>query len=249
MAPTRPIALNQVIALRKGVLSRTHSELTRLHHDVQKPQLITGLTRTYRKIDDADADLPGETQRVQVSATEVLRKIRDLLVGRFDVVASVDWTNCEAKADVVVGEQTLITGAPVSYLLFLEKQLSDLADVVKKMPVLDPAEDWTWDSNAGAFATRKTTTVRAKKVMRNHVLAAATDKHPAQVQVYHEDVPAGYWDTIKFSGALEGGRARQILDRIRSVSDAVKVAREKANMTEAVQPKPGAAVFAYLLAH
>ena len=45
-------------------------------------------------------------------------------------------------------------------------------------------------------------TLRTKKVPRNHVKAEATEKHPAQVEVYYEDVAVGYWTTVKFSGAL-----------------------------------------------
>jgi hypothetical protein len=37
------------------------------------------------------------------------------------------------------------------------------------------------------------------------VKAEATEKHPAQVEVYHEDVVVGQWKTVKFSGALPPG--------------------------------------------
>lgn len=48
------------------------------------------------------------------------------------------------------------------------------------------------------------------QVPRNHVKAEATDKHPAQVEVYHEDVPVGYWTTVKFSGALPARRVNEL---------------------------------------
>lgn len=248
MATTRAVALNQLIALRKGIQSEVHSAVTRDHHTLQKQQLLTGFTRTHRKIRDEDADLPGESQRVQVRANDVVRHVRDQLTRLWDVTAAIDWTNCEARADVVVGENVVISQAPVSYLLFLEKQLTDLHTFIAKLPTLDPAESWKWDNNADAWASAKATTVRTKKEPRNHVIAPATEQHPAQVTVYQEDVPVGYWDTIKFSGAEDGGRVKELLERVTTLREAVKVAREQANMTPAVQPKPAAAVFAYLLA-
>ncbi len=248
MATTRAAVLNQVIALRKGVISRTHAEVSRIHKEVQKPALLAGMTRTYRKIDDDDPDLPGDTQRVQLLAERALDEARAALVNLFDVTAQIDYTNQVAVADVVVGETVILRDAPVSFLLFLEKQLVDIATFVKKLPVLDPAKSWHWDSNANAWATDRTTTVRSRKVLRNHVVAPATDKHPAQVQVYQEDISAGYWDTITFSGAVDGARVKQLLDRVRALSDAVKVAREAANMTPVVQVSVGDAIFGYLLA-
>lgn len=40
----------------------------------------------------------------------------------FDVVATQDFANCQAKADVMVEGRVLIKDAPVTHLLFLEKQ-------------------------------------------------------------------------------------------------------------------------------
>lgn len=244
---TRAVALNQLIALRKGITADTHSVVTRLHQDVQKANLINGFARTYRKIRDEDVDLPPEGQRVQLRASEVLHGASEALTKMFDVTAAIDWTNQVARADVVVDGRVLIADAPVSFLLFLEKQLVDIGTFVKKLPVLDPAETWRRDDNADAWATERTTTIRTKKVMRNHEVAPATDKHPAQVTVYQEDDQVGFWDTVKFSGAIDGARAKQLLERVRTLSEAVKVAREAANMTAVVQPRPGAAVFNYLL--
>lgn len=240
--------LNQLLAVRKGVQSEVHAATTALHRDSQKQQLMTGFTRTYRKILDDDADLPGETQKVQVRADEALGTAVGQWTRLWDTTAQVDWTNCAARADVVIGETVLVRQAPVAWLLFMEKQLKELHEFVAKVATLDPAEEWTWDGNAGAYATGRSTTVRTKKIPRNHVLAEATDRHPAQVQVWQEDVPVGYWDTIKFSGALDGDRRKTLLARITALREAIKTAREEANMTEVVPIRPSSSLFAYVLA-
>jgi len=134
----------------------------------------------------------------------------------------------------------------VSYLLFLEKQLVDLHTFVKKLPVLDAAESWSRDESTDSWRTEPVRTVKTKKVPRNHVKAKATDKHPAQVEVYYEDVPVGYWTTVKFSGALPARRVNELLDRIATLQTAVKFAREEANGAEVTDQRIGEAVFGYL---
>lgn len=239
--------LNQLIAVRKGVNSNAAAQSIRLAREVQKPALLTGIARSYRRINDLDPDLPGESTRVQVHAGKVLLELRDVLLRQYDVVAAVDWTNRVARADVVVDGEVLIPGAPVPYLLFLEKQLGEVRQFVTGLPVLDPSERWEWDDNADAWATDPAVTTRTRKVMRNHVLAEATDRHPAQVTTYTEDEIVGYWDTTKFSGALPAARKAELLARTVELASAVKFAREEANMAEVVDLKPASAVFAWLL--
>jgi hypothetical protein len=162
------------------------------------------------------------------------------------VTATKDWTNCKARADVVIDGQTLLTQVPATYLLFLEKQLVDLHTFVRKLPVLDASEAWSFDPSADCWATEPVQTARTKKIPRNHVKAEATEKHPAQVEVYYEDVIVGYWRTVKFSGALPAQRINELLTRVEKLQEAVKYAREEANNIEADEQKVGERVLGYL---
>jgi hypothetical protein len=238
--------LNQIIAVEKGVKSRSFQDLTEAHHSLQKPTLLTGISRTYRPKDEEGEQLPPESTRVQVKSEDVIRQTVDVMTKLFDVTATKDWANCTAKADVIVDGQVLLKDVPATYLLFLEKQLVDLHTFVKKLPILDASESWSYDQSADAWATEPVQTVRTKKIPRNHVKAEATEKHPAQVEVYYEDVTVGYWRTIKFSGALPARRVNDLLERVEKLQQAVKFAREEANNAEAEDVKIGAKVFQYL---
>jgi hypothetical protein len=238
--------LNQIIAVEKGVKTRSFQELTEAHHALQKPTLLSGISRTYRPKDEEGEQLPPESTRVQVKTDEVIRQTVSILTRLFDVTATKDWTNTTARADVVVDGQPLLTQVPVSYLLFLEKQLVDLHTFVKKLPVLDASESWAYDSSADSFATDPVQTVRTKKIPRNHVKAEATEKHPAQVELYYEDVVVGYWKTVKFSGALPAKRVNELLERVEKLQEAVKFAREEANGAEVTDQETGEKVFRYL---
>ncbi|MFI6416726.1 hypothetical protein ACIBG6_04720 [Streptomyces sp. NPDC050842] len=238
--------LNQIIAVEKGVKSRAHQDLTTAHHGLQKPALLAGISRTYQPKDEEGEQLPPESTLVQVKAEDVLRDTARALTRLFDVTATKDWANCEARADVTVDGRVLVGQVPVAYLLFLEKQLTDINTFVRKLPVLDAAESWTQDPSTDAWKTEVVRTVRTKKVPRNHVKAEATDKHPAQVDVYYEDVPVGYWTTVKFSGALPARRVNELLERVEKLQQAVKFAREEANSAEVTDQRVGDAVFGYL---
>ncbi|WP_043614808.1 DUF7873 family protein [Nonomuraea candida] len=238
--------LNQILAVEKGVKSDVQRKVTDAYHQIQKAPLLSGLSRTYQPIDDEGEQLPPESTRVQVQVDEVLKGVGAALTRLFDVTATKDWANCEARASVKIDGVALIEDVPVTYLLFLEKQLADVHTLVSKLPTLDPAETWSRDEATDTWRTDPVKTTRTKKVPRNHVLAAATDKHPAQVQVYNEDVVVGYWTKVSFSGALPQRRVNELLARVEKLRDAVKYAREEANGTQIVERKVGEKVFAYL---
>jgi hypothetical protein len=181
-----------------------------------------------------------------VRTEEILKQVAETLTKLSDVTATKDWANCTAKADVLVDGTVLLKDVPATYLLFLEKQLTDLHTFVKKLPVLDSAETWEYDSTQDCYATEPTQTVKTKKIPRNHVKAEATEHHPAQVEVYYEDVVVGYWRTVKYSGALPAKRVNELLARVEKLQQAVKFAREEANNTEVEDVKIGGKLFQYL---
>lgn len=240
--------LNQIIAVEKGIKAKAHSEVSELYKLVQKPALFSGFSKMYQANDDAGEKLPSEQLRVQVTSDDALRSAARSMKDLMQVTARKDYTNCVAKADVVVEGQTIFTGAPVPFLLFLEKQLTDLFTFVKTIPVLDPAEDWNKDPNSGLYRTAPSQTHRTKKTQKAIVKYPATSEHPAQTEMISEDIIAGYWWQTKMSGAMPKPDKDELLLSINRLHDAVKTAREQANMADEVQIKNiGDAIFDYLL--
>lgn len=238
--------LNQVLAIEKGTKTRVHGEVTKMHHLLQKPALLQGFAKNYQPKDEAGDAYPPERQRVQVVAQEMLRQAARLMTELFDVTATKDWANTQAKADVVIDGEVILEQAPATFLLFLEKQLANLHTFVAKIPALDPSEDWHHDAAAGLYKTEPTLTTRTKKVQRPIVLYQATKEHPAQTQLITEDVVVGNWLTVKHSGALPAGRKAELIERIERLTQAVKFAREQANGVTASRREAGDRVFAYL---
>lgn len=238
--------LNQIIAVANGRKTKVTKEVTELYKKVQKPALFEGISRTYQPLDDDGETFPPESKNAQYSVSEAISEVSESLASLFDVVATQDWANQTAVANVVVNDKVILSNVPVTYLLFLEKQLTDVHTFVKTLPVLDAAENWLWSDTANCYTSEVTRTNKTKKVMRNHVKSEATQQHPAQVETYNEDVKIGEWATTKFSGAIPVKEKNAILDRVTSLQDAVKYAREQANMIEVSTVNVSRPVFDYL---
>jgi len=238
--------LNQIIAIEGGVKAESYKKVTETHKLNQKIGLWSGLSRNYTPKDDEDDIMPSEKTLVQLNATDVIQQLVSDLSERFDVTFTKEVANCEAKADVKVGEQIILKDVPVTYLLFLEKQLNDIATFAKGLPTLDPSESWHFDSAVGCHVSDPVKTLKTKKIPRNHILAVASDKHPAQVQVYNEDVVVGSWQTLKFSGAMLATDKVALLERVNGLKQAVKMAREEANSLEISRKKISDKFFGYI---
>lgn len=240
--------LNQIIAIDKGIKARAYAEVSELHKSSQKPDLFNGFNKEYRPLNDADEKLPPERKRVQHSVSDVMRTVSRTMTELFNVTSRKDWTNCVARGTVSINGTVILADAPVSYLLFLEKQMNDLHTFVSKLPVLDDAENWTLDPNSGLYKSDMVSTHRTKKVQKPIVMYDATPEHPAQTQLITEDVITGYWHTVKQSGAMPRPEKQALLDRLEKLVRAIKEAREAANMTDEVPMHDiGAAVFNYLM--
>lgn len=238
--------LNQIIAVEKDVKKNAYAELTTAHHVLQQQKPLFGISRTYQPMAEDGTKYPGESVLVQVRAKEVIEDTARILSRLFDVTATKDWANCEARADVVVDGKVLLAAVPVTYLLFLEKQLKDLHTFCKKLPLLDPSERWTWSEATNCFSTPAKQTIKTAKRPFPLVKAEATKEHPAQVEVVYQDVPEGTWSEVKFSGALPASVVRELTERVEKLETAVKFAREAANALEVTDHPVGKPVFDFL---
>jgi hypothetical protein len=248
-------ALHQILAIERGVAADAERKIALATKGIEQTgeqSPLTGLSRSYKpRADEGDA-LPPQYQHVQISLErDVLPMIAQAMTRFLDVKFTREASSAAAKADVVIadgGQQvTLLSGVPVGYLLGLETELDKLAALVKKLPVLDPAEEWHWDAAKGCYATEPKVTARNIRVPQVQVLYEATPEHPAQVRPYETEKPAGDWTTIKLSGALPFDRVQAIYTRVRAVGEAVKLARESANRIDATDRAAGQAIFDYIL--
>lgn len=238
--------LNQVIAATKDVTAHSQDEVTQAYHTMQKPDLFGGQTRTYAPRVDGEDGLPAEQQNVQTTVQAQVDRLLSGLANILDVTATRNWGNTQAKADIVVEGHTVLKDVPVEYLLFLETQLKYIATALKVVPTLDPAFRWTKEESDGLYHAEPVQSIRLKQVLRNHVKAEATDKHPAQVETYTEQEPTGTWTTTKLSGAAPATQVQAWHEKLVKLMQAVKFAREEANSLEVPAKKVGRELLDYV---
>lgn len=238
--------LNQVIAVVAGKKGMAAERITDAYHKIQKPELFSGISKAYQPREDDGDKLPAESKSPQIKVAELIGSVSASLVEMFDIVATQDAANCLARASVTIDGEVIVADVPVTHLLFLEKQVTDLKTFVSKLPTLDPAEEWRFDANSDCYATPVAETVRTKKVPKAFVLYEATKEHPAQVKAENEDILVGYWRTIKFSGAIPAKEKNAMLDRVRRLHEAVVMAREQANAIEVTEVRTGQAIIDFV---
>lgn len=238
--------LNQVIAIEKGVKSRTQSMVTDVHKACQKPALFNGFSKEYQpKAEDGEV-FPAESTKVQKNAADEIRQAANAWRELFNVTALKDVGNTNAVVDVKIDGVALIEGVPATYLLFLEKQFIDIRTFIGKLPTLDPAKEWKNDPNDRLYKAEARQTIKTKKTPRAVVLHEATKEHPAQVQMVAEDITIGYWSQVDFSGAIPETRQQELLDNIEQLIKAVKMAREEANSVEVEKREIGKPIMDWL---
>lgn len=238
--------LNQIIAVANGKKTQCQKSVTEVYHKLQKEALLKGIARTYRPKEEDGDKLPSESKQVQFRVGDAIAEAQVALSDMFDVLATQEYANCGAVADVKVGEDVILAKVPVTYLLFLEKQLTDIHTLVEKLPTLDPGESWTFNDAQNCWATTPSETVKTKKVQKFVVVVPATVEHPAQVKEQTEDVVAGYWTTINYSGAIPERNKADMLYRVKKLQEAVKMAREQANSIDVSQQRVAEPFFEYL---
>ena len=157
--------LNQIIAVEKGVKSRLLPGADRRAPRAAEARAAgRHLADATSPKDEEGEQLPPESTRVQVKAEEccatspatldpALRRDRDQGLGQLRRPARTSsWT-----------ATSLLATCRCRYLLFLEKQLTDLHTFVKKLPVLDAAESWALRPSADCWATEPVRTLRPRR--------------------------------------------------------------------------------------
>lgn len=238
--------LNQIIALAPGRKTQAQKAMTEAYHKFQKDDLLFGVSRTYRpKNEDGDM-FPPEKKSVQVKVAKTLEQLCQSFTDMVDAVATLDTGNTMASANIVVNGKTIAENVPVTLLLFLEKQAEDLVTLAQKLPVLDPAEQWSYDSSTDCYVSEATETNKTKKVPQKFIKYEATKEHPAQVDVWQEDIVVGTWSTRKFSGAVTAQDKNEAIANAVALKEAIKSAREEANSVTVTSRKIGEKLYLHV---
>jgi antirestriction protein len=239
---TTQLRLSQALATTKLIQARVTTEHSDLHHRTQKADLLNGFIKTYQRTDEASI----ESKRVQLNASEAIAAVFKNYVELCDSIATKDYGNTEAKADVTVNGQVLIKAAPPTFLMFLHKQLEDCKTFLSKIDVLDQSHDWTLDDKTNLWKSAAAKTNSTDKIQAALTLVPPTDKHPGQAVQITKDTVVGVWTTIQVSGAIPYTRRQELLARIETLMKAVDSALSECNSAKIDRKEVTAPLFAFL---
>ncbi len=166
----------------------------------------------------------------------------------FDALVQKESTNTVAKADITLDNGEVIAkDMPATALLGLERELTKVHAIYSVLPTLEPTAVWEKDTDLGTgISTTRISKVRTKKVNEPLVLAPATDRHPAQVQMTTKDVEWAKLNTTIHSSKITPARKSLLISRVDELKRAVKKARMRANTVEHHTIKVGETLFNYI---
>lgn len=230
--------LHEVLAVDGNLKSQAAKTRSDLMNTFEKKQHHFSENKVTFTPNEEGGKLSVESQLdLQTTVKKELKWLSDFMVKSLDVSYQVAETNTKARADVVMADGSiLITSVPATSLLELEKRAKEMHDFVVSIPTLDPAKGFELDSSRSSdgdvYKARDVRKTRTKKISKPLVMAPATDKHAAQVQLVTEDVPVGEILTMEWSGLITTAEKGDMLARVEDFTRAVKAARSRANDTE-----------------
>lgn len=225
--------LHELLAVEPDLRSAYDQARARLISTFQgKSQWFNGQMRRYAPLAEEGEPFPDETEDITERVKEQLLSLVRSAMQYFDAVLQKERTNQAAVANLIVDGDVLVEGVPATVLLGLETKLRQVREVYREIPTLDPAERWELDGGLGVYRTGEKLTYRTKKLPRRFVKYEATAEHPAQVDVFTEDMRVGSWTTTRFSAMLPMTDKVELLKRCDDLIQAVKQARQRANDIE-----------------
>lgn len=236
--------LHELLAVESELANRANDALKAARDVFTSPQKLIGQVRKYRPMDENSKGQPDEVTNLSTTVEQEVKLLFAAFGNWLDASIQKEVTNQSTNAAIELGGETF--GLPAPALLNLESKLANLRAVLEAIPTNDTTERWEWDKETEAYVSAPRITFRTEKQPKAFVAYEATDKHPAQVQVFTEDVRVGEWTTIIKSGMLSPSRKRDVMARLDKVIAAVKKARQRANDIEVTEVRIADALMSYI---
>lgn len=234
--------LHELLSIEPDLRKEAEKISAEVRDTLSDPKRVSGMVRTYRPTMDGEETEPKERVEMVTTVSAELDRFNTATSRFIDSAVSKETTNMEASAELKL-EGGEVYRLPATALLNLENRLGEIRKVYASVPTLDPSEIWHYDKDLEVNVSEVRMTFKTKKVPKTHIAHAPTKEHPAQVQVFHEDIRVGERETILHSGAITLARKRLLLGRIDKIARAVKQARQRANDIEVDEVEIGERLF------
>jgi hypothetical protein len=245
--------LGQIVGIHKTTRTQIQRDWDQVYHDLQRSELFNGFDKTHTPF-EGNLTQPAKSKRVQANATELVYGLQDLLTRLFDLEATKDSADTQARADVKVtqngNETVVLPNVPINHLLWLEKQAVHLLTVFRSIPVVSAAEDWQSSETLewGKLRTPTEQTPSTKKAEHFEIIVPAADNngHPAAYEKVTQDIKSGDWYETKYTTAMLPNTKAALVNRTSLLLDGIKQAIVAANHLDVTDVKEGALIFGFL---
>ena len=126
--------LHEVLAVETARKAALNGSFANVKKTFEKTDLFRGQVRTlslFNTTEEGKEEAEAIEAKARIdkevvtSVPDTLNYLANIAADYYNVVAQKEFTNQQAKADLVVGDTVLIKDAPVSLLLHLESKLND----------------------------------------------------------------------------------------------------------------------------
>lgn len=243
--------LHELLAVESSLEKTTRKLCDESKRTLDKENLFAGQTRRLEMLDvEQSAYNMKDTQELTSTVDENLNYTFAELAKYWDVVYQKDLGNQKALGNIVVNGRELAADIPATTLLGLESKLVKVREVLEKAHTLAPGIKWIPDTQerAGVWvAAEDQIQFKTEKETEFKIAAPATKEHPAQVRELSRTRNTGKFTTTKQSGLLTPLEKAERIQRVDTLINAVKRARNRANDVEVENNKIGAALIGYIM--
>src|SRR5580700_9630999 len=103
--------LGQIVGIHKSTKTAIQRDWDVAYHTLQKSDLFNGFDKTHFAF-EGNLTQPEQVKRVQANAFEIVSGLQPLLTRLIDLEATKDGADTAARADIVVGDQTILSQVP-----------------------------------------------------------------------------------------------------------------------------------------
>jgi hypothetical protein len=215
-----------------------------------KPDHFIERHSVYKPLEDGEADSEELFKAMVDTVDSKLKHCLGIVGKSWDVEVTKDRTNQLTSAPIVVNGKQITGPIPATSLLLLESKVKAVIEMFQAIPTLAPGRKWELAADKGDHIYRDCNPDerwRTKKTVVSKILAPATDKHPAQIDKWNEDVNVGKTVTHVWCSMLSPAEKSELLSKATELLIAIKSARQVANSQEVEQVAVADSIIAYLL--
>lgn len=245
--------LHQLLAVEpdiKGLEEKVRKEAIKTFKD--KTSHFDGLVQEFKSNEENGTDVIDEQKHVVTTVSSKLKYTQKSIIKLLDFTYQKELANTNAKADLVIenkeGDPTIIAkDIPATVLLNFESRLKDIRSIYDAIPTCDPSKVWKENpSETDQYITDIEKKFRTRKTPKVIVKYEATKEHPAQTELINVDNIIGEIQITHKSGRMTPADKSKLLEKIDTLIQATKQARQRANDVEVDAVKIGKEIFNYI---